>query len=51
MPARRDANAAQAKLNTIAGALAELMESRSAGQPRQARRGPAERGEGWLTRH
>src|SRR2546430_7001 len=31
--ARRDANAAQAKLNTIAGALAELMESRSADDP------------------
>jgi low affinity Fe/Cu permease len=31
--ARRDANAAQEKLNTIAGALAELMESRASDDP------------------
>jgi low affinity Fe/Cu permease len=30
---RRDANAAQEKLNTLAGALADLMESRSADDP------------------
>src|SRR3954469_4761306 len=30
---RRDANAAQERLNTIAGALAELMESRAADDP------------------
>jgi low affinity Fe/Cu permease len=35
---RRDANAAQEKLNTIAGALAELMESRSSGDPELAER-------------
>jgi low affinity Fe/Cu permease len=31
--ARRDANAAQEKLNTIAGALADLMDSRAADDP------------------
>jgi low affinity Fe/Cu permease len=31
--ARRDANAAQAKLNTIAGALADLIESRAQEDP------------------
>jgi low affinity Fe/Cu permease len=31
---RRDAKAAQAKLNTLAGALADLMESRGAEDPR-----------------
>ena len=31
--ARRDANAAQDKLNTLAGALADLMESRGADDP------------------
>jgi low affinity Fe/Cu permease len=30
---RRDSNAAQAKLNTIAGALADLMDSRAADDP------------------
>lgn len=30
---RRDANAVQAKLNTIAGALADLMDSRATGDP------------------
>jgi low affinity Fe/Cu permease len=35
---RRDANAAQEKLNTIAGALADLMESRGAEDPELRRR-------------
>jgi low affinity Fe/Cu permease len=33
---RRDSNAAQEKLNTIAGALADLMESRAAEDPELA---------------
>ena len=36
--ARRDANAAQEKLNTLAGALADLMESRGADDPQLAER-------------
>ena len=36
--ARRDANAAQEKLSTIAGALADLMESRSNANPELADR-------------
>jgi low affinity Fe/Cu permease len=35
---RRDANAAQAKLDTIAGALADLMDSRAAEDPTLRRR-------------
>jgi low affinity Fe/Cu permease len=36
--ARRDANAAQEKLNTLAGALADLMDSRAVADPRLAER-------------
>lgn len=35
---RRDANAAQEKLNTIAGALADLMDSGASGDPELAER-------------